>query len=64
MNEFDKQNPSLFKLGIFYFNKNDADLVVPKRTGLGWTVNFAHPRSWIFISVIVVAAVLGAVYFK
>ncbi|WP_262887353.1 DUF5808 domain-containing protein [Mucilaginibacter agri] len=62
MNQFDKQNPSLFKLGIFYFNKNDADLMVPKRSGLGWTVNFAHTRSWIFTGVIV-AVILAAVIY-
>lgn len=33
-----------WKLGIFYFNKEDKRIVVPKRIVLlGWTINFANP---------------------
>jgi uncharacterized membrane protein len=31
--------------GIFYNNLNDSDLFVPKRFGLGWTMNFGHPQA-------------------
>jgi len=38
--------PSNWKLGIFYFNKEDKRIFPPKRMpGLGWTVNFANPYS-------------------
>lgn len=30
-------------LGIFYFNPDDKRFSVEKRTGMGWTVNMAHP---------------------
>ncbi|WP_346983733.1 DUF5808 domain-containing protein [Chryseobacterium sp. POE27] len=36
---------SFWKLGVFYYNKQDKRLFPPKRTGLGWTVNFANPLS-------------------
>jgi uncharacterized membrane protein len=28
---------------IIYYNRDDANLFIPKRYGWGWTVNFAHP---------------------
>ena len=31
--------------GFFYNNPDDPALFVPKRFGLGWTLNFGHPRS-------------------
>jgi uncharacterized membrane protein len=31
--------------GVFYHNPDDPALFVPKRFGLGWTMNFGHPRA-------------------
>lgn len=30
--------------GLIYNNPDDPNLFVPKRFGLGWTVNFGHPQ--------------------
>jgi uncharacterized membrane protein len=35
--------------GIFYNNPDDPALFVPKRFGLGWTLNFGHPQSKLFL---------------
>ena len=35
-----------YRWGLFYANADDPRLWVPKRLGLGWTLNFAHGRSW------------------
>jgi len=35
--------------GFFYNNPDDPALFVPKRYGLGWTMNFGHPRSKLFL---------------
>ena len=35
-----------WKLGVFYFNPDDSSLFLPKRFGIGWTVNFARPAVW------------------
>ncbi|MEO9029750.1 MAG: DUF5808 domain-containing protein [Ktedonobacteraceae bacterium] len=35
--------------GFFYSNPDDPALLVPKRFGLGWTINFGHPQSKLFI---------------
>jgi uncharacterized membrane protein len=29
--------------GIFYVNRENPHLLVPKRLGAGWTFNYAHP---------------------
>jgi uncharacterized membrane protein len=38
-----------WKGGIFYYNPDDAALFVPKRTGMGFTFNFARPAAWLFV---------------
>jgi len=46
--------------GVFYKNPRDARLWVPKVTGLGWTLNFAHRRAWpVMISLIGVPVALA-----
>ena len=34
-------NDEHWKAGIFYWNKDDASLILPKRFGVGWTMNWA-----------------------
>jgi len=37
-----------YRCGVFYVNRQDPRLWVPKRVGYGWTVNFAHPAAgWV-----------------
>jgi uncharacterized membrane protein len=50
----DRTADGSWKLGLFYVNRGDPALLVEKRFGLGWTLNFGHPLSWL-----VVAAVVG-----
>ena len=45
--ELYKDDDDKWILGGFYFNKNDPAWMVEKRIGVGWTVNFANPKSWI-----------------
>jgi uncharacterized membrane protein len=45
--------------GFFYNNPDDPAVFVPKRFGLGWTVNFGHPRGKLFlISILLLPPVL------
>jgi uncharacterized membrane protein len=46
---YDSTPDSGWHAGIFYFNKSDAAVIVPKRFGLGWTLNFARPTAWFYI---------------
>lgn len=47
--------------GIFYFNKRDYRIFVPKSNpSLGWTLNFASPYTYLFLSALVAIALLSA----
>jgi uncharacterized membrane protein len=43
--------------GLFYINREDHALVVPRRFGLGWTLNFGNPRATMLL--VGVVALLG-----
>ncbi|NOU78003.1 DUF1648 domain-containing protein [Paenibacillus sp. LMG 31459] len=48
-----------WKLGMIYFNRKDPNLIVEKRFGVGWGLNFGHPVVWlILLGVIVVLVVV------
>jgi len=46
--------------GMFYFNRQDPALFVEKRFGLGYTLNFGHPISWIVLAAIVLLPLVSA----
>lgn len=58
MNEdvMDRDDDQHWKLGQFYFNKDDPALFIEKRFGVGWTNNWARPMSWILILFIILLA--------
>jgi len=39
--------------GVFYSNPDDPALFVPKRFGIGYTLNFAHPWAWAVLVLII-----------
>jgi uncharacterized membrane protein len=39
-----------WKAGVFYFNPDDPVIMVEKRFGLGYTLNFGQPISWVIIA--------------
>lgn len=45
----DRTEDRLWKLGVFYFNRNDPAVMVERRFGIGYTVNFGHPVAWIIV---------------
>jgi len=47
--------------GVFYCNAQDPALLVPKRYGLGYTLNFGNPWSWAVLAVILVLVALPVV---
>ena len=55
-------NDEHWKLGIFYWNPQDASLFLPERFGIGWTVNWARPAIWVILAAgvaLTVAFVVG-----
>jgi uncharacterized membrane protein len=54
-------DPLNYKYGIFYFNRSDIRTVVPKRSRvLGFSLNFASWKSYIFLLMLVVVVVYFA----
>ena len=39
-----------WKGGLWYYNPHDAALFVPKRLGIGYTLNMARPESWLLMA--------------
>jgi uncharacterized membrane protein len=48
-----------YKLGIFYFNKDDKAIFKKRRSGLGLSPNYARFEAWL----IIIALVAAIVYF-
>ena len=44
--------------GVLYNNPDDPALFVPKRFGLGWTINFGHPQAKLVLIVTLLLIVL------
>lgn len=51
--EINRDDDKYWKLGQFYFNPEDPAVFIEKRFGIGWTMNFARPKAWIYILVLV-----------
>lgn len=39
-----------WRLGIFYADADDPAVIIPKRFGIGWTLNWARPTSWAMVA--------------
>ncbi|HUY82898.1 MAG TPA: DUF5808 domain-containing protein [Acidobacteriaceae bacterium] len=44
--------------GIFYFNPGDPAVMVPKRLGVGYTLNLGRPVSWVVVSGLLILPVV------
>lgn len=53
-----KDNPENWYWGIFYNNSADQSIWVPKRYGIGYTLNYAHRASWIISCVFLASTIL------
>jgi Predicted membrane protein len=38
---------------FFYCNKEDSNFLIPKAYGIGFTVNWANPVTWVIVVVII-----------
>ena len=50
-------NDEHWKAGVFYWNKDDASLFLPKRFGVGWTMNWARPAAWLIVGGFTLASI-------
>ena len=49
-------DPAYWKFFVFYYNREDKRIFPPKRSRLGWTINFANTKSIMAMVAIVVGA--------
>lgn len=54
LHRFDGENH--WRMGVIYVNPDDSALLVPKRFGWGWTLNFARPAAWVVVAVLLCLA--------
>ena len=57
------KDPKNYILGFIYNNPRDPRFLVPKRFGIGWNLNMAHPNSWLSL-VTIIAVIVMIVYFR
>ncbi|MDQ0029636.1 DUF1648 domain-containing protein [Arthrobacter bambusae] len=53
-----REDDKYWRSGLFYVNREDRALMVPRRFGLGWTLNFGNPRATMLLAGIVALVVL------
>ncbi len=50
-----------WKWGLFYYNPDDPALMVEKRMGIGYTLNFGNRLSWVLTAVVLAIPLVGMV---
>ncbi len=57
-----RNDPDNYKWGLFYYNKKDPGFLIPRKTGIGFSPNFANPYSYlVIIGIIIFAVVMGII---
>ena len=54
----DRTPDRYWKLGLFYFNRDDSAVIVEKRFGLGYSLNFARPTAWIIVMLVMLGVLI------
>lgn len=49
----DRDDDRFWKAGLFYVNRDDPALMVARRFGVGWTVNFGNRVSWLLVAALI-----------
>jgi len=60
-NELDRmrEDPDNYVWGFFYSNHKDPRVLVPRKTGIGLSPNFANPYSYLLIIGIILLILIG-----
>ena len=53
-----RDDDKYWPLGVFYFNREEPSVFVPKRFGVGWTINLGQPLSWLAMVALVIAVII------
>lgn len=55
--ELDFDDDERWRAGVFYVDREDPAIVVPKRFGIGWSLNYGNPRSWAALALFAIITV-------
>lgn len=54
----DRTEDRHWKLGVVYFNRSDGAVVVERRFGIGYTLNFARIETWVMVTLMLAGPAL------
>lgn len=54
----DRTPDECWRAGMFYVNRDDPALLVEKRFGIGYTLNFGRPAAWVLMALILGMAIV------
>ena len=60
----DRTEDRYWKAGMIYVNRNDPAVLVEKRFGIGYTLNFGHWISWMILLMILLVPLLALLFVK
>lgn len=60
----DRTADRYWKAGLFYVNPDDPALFIEKRFGVGYTINFGRPASWVILAAIALLPVIIGLVIK
>jgi uncharacterized membrane protein len=55
----DRTPDAAWKWGLFYYNPEDPAVIVEKRFGLGYTLNFGNRWSWVIMPALLLPLVFA-----
>jgi uncharacterized membrane protein len=60
----DRTPDSCWKWGLFYVNPADPSILIEKRFGVGYTVNFGNRWSWVVLALVLVPAAAALIFLR
>lgn len=53
-----RKDDKYWKWGMLYVNKNDPAIIIEKRSGIGWTINFGNARAVLFFIMLIIFIIM------
>ena len=60
----DRTEDRYWKAGVIYVNRKDPAVLVEKRFGIGYTMNFGHWISWLILLLVLLVPLLALIFVK
>ena len=58
----ERNDDQLWKMGLFYYNPADPSIMVEKRFGIGWTINFGNKAALVGFIVLIAAVIFCSIF--